>query len=291
MTFNFDSYVENSGPLNLYGIDFERACDWQLEPEELRALDYFIDVEGHTTFWARDLLNTNLRHDPKVRTFITCWAYEELFHNRALEKFRRAYDEQVSSNARAQGPARPLKEAFEALGTRFLGLWPRVQRATYLAWGAAAELTTVTGYVLLARRTRNPVLRELLQRICKDERKHFAFYYGEAKRALSTSAVVRRSTFQILSALWTPVGAGIKPRLEFEFLIRYLAEVDEGAGYEGLLEIDHMMARLPGFERFSKFESLLRDLAPRSYKENSSPSRSGVTFTPASRAHSRSISA
>ncbi len=42
------------------------------------------DVELHTICYLRDLLVTPAHNDPDVTTFLSCWAYEELWHGEAL---------------------------------------------------------------------------------------------------------------------------------------------------------------------------------------------------------------
>jgi hypothetical protein len=262
MAFNLESYLENSGPLPLEGIDFARAKDYPLDADMLRALAYFTDVEGHTILWVRDLLNTSIRHDPRVTTFISCWGYEELFHSRAIDKFLRAYGVQTGEERlqAVRSNVRFIKEKIEALGSWFIGVHPWVLKATYYAWGAAAEYTTLSGYNILAKHTTNPILREVLMRIAKDERKHFAFYFNEAKVALEHSALVRQLTFRIMDWLWTPVGTGVKAQEEVDFLMSYLARSEGGRGAELLLDVDRNMARLPGFERFAKMRGFMGNL-------------------------------
>ena len=262
MAFNLESYLENSGPLPLEGIDFSRAKDHPLDADMLRALAYFTDVEGHTILWVRDLLNTAIRHDPRVTTFISCWAYEELFHSRAIDKFLRAYGAETGEERlqEVRSNTRVIKEKIESLGSWVIGVHPWVLKAVYYSWGAAAEYTTLSGYNVLAKRTTNPVLREVLMRIAKDERKHFAFYFNEAKVALEHSEMVRRLTFHILNWLWTPVGTGVKPQAEVDFLMTYLAKADDGRGAELLLDVDRNIARLPGLERFAKMRGFMGNL-------------------------------
>src|SRR5207244_4415787 len=60
--------------------------------------------------------------------------------------------------------------------------------AVYLTIGAINELSTLTGYGALIRKSGHPVLKDLLSRIIKDERKHYAFYFNSAKEWLSGNA-------------------------------------------------------------------------------------------------------
>lgn len=260
MAFNLESYVENSGPLSLDGIDFARAREWPLDAEDLRALAYFTDVEGHTPMWVRGLLNTKLRFDPRLTTFISCWSYEELFHSRAIDKFLRAYGAETGA-ARISDIRRGMNrftESFESLAVRGLDLSPSLWRAVYLTWGAAAEFTTLTGYQLIAKRTSNPILREVLVRIGRDERKHFAFYFNEAKDVLATSTLIQKVTLALLTHTWTPVGTGVKDQAEVDFLMTYLAEAE--GGREQLLGIDQTIAKLPGLSSFARMRQFMTGL-------------------------------
>lgn len=260
MAFNLESYVEHSRSLSLDGIDFARAREWPLGADELRALEYFTDVEGHTPMWVRGLLNTNLRFDPRLTTFISCWSYEELFHSRAIDKFLRAYGAETGA-ARITDLRRGLSrlaEGLTALAVRGLDLSPSLWRAVYLTWGAAAEFTTLTGYQLIAKRTQNPILREVLVRIGRDERKHFAFYFNEAKDVLATSSLIQKATFTLLSRLWTPVGTGVKEQAEVDFLMTYLADAE--GGREQLLGIDRTIAKLPGLAGFARMRHFMKGL-------------------------------
>ena len=79
----------------------------------------------------------------------------------------------------------------------------------YLTWGAIQERSTLEAYGVLARRTQNPVLRELLHRIIKDERRHYAFYINRARPHLH-SRMAQWLTSTILRHFWTPVGDSVK---------------------------------------------------------------------------------
>jgi hypothetical protein len=47
--------------------------------------------------------------------------------------------------------------------------------SAYLTYGAISELSTLEGYGVLARRTQNPILAEIVvRRLAKDERRHFS---------------------------------------------------------------------------------------------------------------------
>ena len=117
----------------------------------------------------------------------------------------------------------------------------------YLTWGAISELTTLEGYGVLARRTRNPLLAELMNRLAKDERRHFAFYYAKAKEQLQEPAAQRLTRF-IIKHFWLPVGGGVKPDSEVAWIAKYI--LGDAQGAEIAERIDSTIAKLPGLAEF-----------------------------------------
>jgi hypothetical protein len=142
-----------------------------------------------------------------------------------------------------------LLERLEALGTFLLSrLTPGHFLTTYMAWGAIQEHSTLFGYTNLARKTRNPVLAELLRRIARDESRHFGFYYYKAQQRLKASRSAQIITSALLRAFWTPVGEGVKPRHETDSLITFIFDGPEGR--DAFERIDRTMSRLPGLGWF-----------------------------------------
>jgi hypothetical protein len=100
-----------------------------------------------------------------------------------------------------------------------------------MAWGAINELTTLTGYHQLIRRSSHPQLQAMLRPIIRDERRHFAFYRAEAKARLTDNPKAGRVVRWALRRFWTPVGAGVKSDEEVDALGLYLfADAPEGRG-------------------------------------------------------------
>ena len=57
----------------------------------------------------------------------------------------------------------------------------------------------------------HPVLTELLDRIVRDESRHFFFYYRQAELRLRRPAAARIARF-LVDRFWAPVGSGVQPR-------------------------------------------------------------------------------
>ena len=103
-----------------------------------------------------------------------------------------------------------VHEWIESRRLRSSATFSRHFHGVYLTWGAISELTTLEGYGVLASRTRNPLLAELLRRLAKDERRHFAFYYAKAREQLTHPSAQRLNRF-VIKHFWLPVGGGVKP--------------------------------------------------------------------------------
>ena len=121
-------------------------------------------------------------------------------------------------------------------------------QAVYLAWGAIQELATLEGYGVLAKRTQNPILKELLQRIIKDERRHFSFYFNKAKPHLG-SRTAQWLTAAIIRRFWTPVGDGVKDDAEVRWTMRFV--FGDAEGLDSARRIDASISKLPGMAWFN----------------------------------------
>lgn len=137
--------------------------------------------------------------------------------------------------------------------------------AVHMTWGAVSELSTLTAYQRLVARTEHPVLTDLLRRIIKDERRHYAFYRAQAHMRLSRSLRARRITRWAMKHLWAPVGTGVRPQWETDFVITHL--FGDADGMAAIGDMDVTVSSLPGLAdaglfRIAREEALVR-IAPR----------------------------
>src|SRR5947199_6665334 len=116
--------------------------------------------------------------------------------------------------------------------------------AGYLTIGAINELSTLTGYGALIRKSGHPVLKDLLSRIIKDERRHYAFYFNSAKEWLGGNERAQKLDRWMLDRVWVPAGQGVKRQEEVDALAMYL--FDDEQGEEELLDLDARIGKLPG---------------------------------------------
>ena len=82
--FDIDDYKGRTDRLRWDDLDLGAFPTRPLDDDTLRAIEYMHDVELHTICYLRDLLVTPAHNDPDVTTFLSCWAYEELWHGEAL---------------------------------------------------------------------------------------------------------------------------------------------------------------------------------------------------------------
>ena len=251
--FDIDAYLSRSGALDLRGIDWADVPRHPVPTEAIRTLKYMQDIESHTIVYLRSLLATRAIDDPDVARFLACWVYEESFHGLALERFLAAAGHPLGPRPTPRGHEAPA-QWLETRATAALSrLWPDFC-AVHMTWGAINELTTLTGYRRLAARADHPVLSELLDRIVRDESRHFFFYYRQAEIRLQRPAVARVARF-LVDRFWAPVGSGVQPQRELVFMARYL--FSDPRGHAAARKADETIRRLPGFATVGLLESWL----------------------------------
>jgi hypothetical protein len=255
LSFDIERYKASSRKLELADIEWDRVPDHPLPQGAVDAMFYMMDIETHTAIYLSELLVSRACMDPVVTSFLACWGYEEMYHGEAFVKFLRAYGVEVSDD-------RPhelrVREGFGRInatmaimfGSYLLPFFP----AIYLTVGAANELSTLTSYQQLIRRAGHPVLTQILERIIKQERTHFAFYRSQAERHLLRSGAARSVTAWFMRNRFQVVGEGTKTRAEVDELVRYL--FDGADGLHAAREIDQEISRLPGLGPLTVMERI-----------------------------------
>ncbi len=245
MAFDVERYLAASKKLDTSDLDWELVPHHPLNASELAFLRYAMNIEDHTLFYLKDLLSTPAAAEPDVAAFLSCWVYEEHFHGKALEQFVAAAGHDGRRDAEARlARSGPVARAVKAAGTWVAHRMSPDFAAVHMTWGAVNELTTLTGYEQMMRKTQHPVLKELLGRIVKDERRHFAFYYNQARQRLEASPKQQRITRWLMEKAWRPVGTGEHDVDDIVHSSRYLFGDTEGQ--EAMRSVDEAIGRLPG---------------------------------------------
>ena len=271
--FDLDRYLRASKRLDLSHLAWDDIASHSLDDGAVMCMHYMMDIETHTVIYLRDLLATRAANDPHVTAFLACWVYEELWHGEAFSDFLRAYGIEVPAepklpDGRTALPTRATRTSGlrEDLGVGHrLSLLPTMLGsmlfrdfiALHMTWGAINELTTLTAYHALIRRTDHPVLHEMLRTVIRDERRHFAFYRAQGQARLARAPRrTRRLVRWILETFWTPVGAGVKSDEEVDALVLYLFGYDDQSR-EMVRDLDATVAEIPGLDGLKLLEGVL----------------------------------
>ncbi len=245
--FDIEKFLAISKALDLTGIPLEDAAKYPVHESEVRVLRYIQDTELYTVHYMKALMETAALADEEARAFLVNWGYEECYHGRALAKFLRLTGHEPSRKSIEEfAKPRRFAEVLQDAGGRLLSMISADFIATHMTWGAINELTACHAYASLADQSANPILAQILRRIIKDERRHFAFYYQQARRRLTTPLARKMAKFA-LERLWEPVGGTMNPE-DRDFVGAYL--FGDAKGAERLAEIDRTIRKLPGMEWF-----------------------------------------
>jgi hypothetical protein len=254
MKADIEKYIAVSAKIDTSDIDWDLAREAGLSEDEKFILTYFSDVESQTIRYLKTLLQMKIAFKPTVSAFLTTWSYEEFFHGYELARLLEVCGSPLEEDRveRVTGKAR-FNEWLEAMFAPFLSrIFSNQFPAVYLSFGAIQEMTTLRGYERLAQYTRNPVLKILCERIAKQERRHFAWYFNHARELLLESSGARLLARKLLELNWVPVGAGIKSPEEVRKL--FLTLFPGEFARKVVFEIDSKMGTLPGFEGISLME-------------------------------------
>jgi hypothetical protein len=255
-TFDLDRYLRFSGATKPECFDWTTPQP-RLGDDALFTIAYMMDIESHTIVYLRDLLSTRVVRDNQVTAFLSCWVYEEFFHSLLLRRFLAtqgvAIDDQRFADLRNKTS---LADHIIRPGIAILSRVNRHFPAVHMTFGAINEISTLTGYQALIARTDSahgrsdsarPLLTTILERIIKDERRHFAFYFNQARQRLRAPAA-RRLTAFLVRHFWTPVGVTVRGDRAMRRVCAYL--FPDESGVECMAAVDRSIARLPGLEWF-----------------------------------------
>lgn len=270
--FDLDRYLRISGATKPECFDWTTPQP-RLDDDALFTIAYMMDIESHTIVYLRDLLSTHVIREAEVTAFLSCWAYEEFFHSLVLRRFLQAQGVAINDERFADLRSRTsLADHAIRPGIKILSRLTRHFSAVHMTFGAINEISTLTGYQALIARTdaahdssdgRRPLLTTILERIIKDERRHFAFYFNQARHRLRASAA-RRLTAFLVKNFWTPVGVTVRGDPAMRRICAYLFPGDRGV--ERLASVDRAIARLPGlewFDRGARYARRVQARAPR----------------------------
>ena len=237
-----------SHKIEIEDLDWGLARQHGLTESEIRSLHYFADIESQTVHYFLEVAKLKVSRDPELLTFLTMWNYEEYFHSYALTRLMEECGVKVlTATERAQeirANAR-FKAKFEDFAQGMIAVaMPKTFIALWMFWGALQECLTTQAYEELARQTKNPVLEELCRRIAKQERRHFAYYFNNAREKLEGQPFAQKFVRAIARGFYAPVGGGVKTDEEAARCVAGLFPQEKI--FEVMSYIEKRMAQLPG---------------------------------------------
>lgn len=259
---DIERLVDLSGAVELQDLDWETCRKVGISDAEERILKYLGDTETHTILYMRDLLAGHSARDHEITSFLSVWVYEELWHGRAISRLLKEAGRPEAPDrykkVTDQASIRETVEAFLSQGAAHLT--PRFIPA-HMSWGAINELTAAAAYQAMVDATENPVLAELLRRIVKQERKHFSFYFEQAKKRLTGDWKAQALTKFTIKKFWTVVGSGVGGMDNLGFIAALHFDTHDKRA--PLREAEARIQQLPGLEWFDLLDKQVARLAER----------------------------
>jgi len=237
----FRRFMSGTRPIDLEGIDWAAIPHHPIASDVLQILTYMQDVESHTVVFPRTFFSKRALEDEHVGPFLICWLYEEGMHGRALAKFLDCAGYPLPPRTRARTT---LRDRVDRMVTRAMSAAWKDFLALHMAWGAVHECTTIQAYRRLSQHNDHPILNELLNRIIRDEARHFAFYMWQAEQRLARPRVAR-VVRAIMDRFYTPVGTSHQPEPLARWVSGFLFDGENGRA--AAKHVDLTIARLPGF--------------------------------------------
>lgn len=243
-------HIAVSDKVKIDDLDWIMARKIGLTKQEIETLAYFADVESQTVYYFLEVAKLQVVRDPELLTFLTMWNYEEYFHSYALTRLLTEcgvpVEDATERSTKIRAGARFKAKFEDYTQTAIAKLMPKTFVALWMFWGSLQECLTTQAYEELAKNTNNPVLAELCKRIAKQERRHFAYYFGQAKKKLEGQSWAQKFTRWIAKKFYAPVGGGVKTDEEGARLVAQLFPGDKI--FEVMSYIEKRMAQLPGME-------------------------------------------
>ena len=241
-------HIEVSQRVEIEDLDWELARKHGLTDKEVENLKFFADIESQTVYYFLEVAKLQVARDPELLTFLTMWNYEEYFHSHAITRIMKECGVNVENATDRSTSVRSgarFKAKFEDFAQTLMAkLMPKRFVSLWMFWGALQECLTMQAYEEVIRQTKNPVLAEMFRRIAKQERRHFAYYFNQARDRLQDNKRNQRFVRYIVRKFYAPVGGGVKTDAQAAALVAGLFPGQRI--FEVMSYIERRMAQLPG---------------------------------------------
>lgn len=280
-------HIAVSDKVAIDDLDWELARTHGLTDREIENLKFFADIESQTVYYFLEVAKLQVARDPELLTFLTMWNYEEYFHSYAITRLMQEcgvhIEDATERSTKVRAGARVKAKLEDALQQLLARTVPQRFVALWMFWGALQECLTMQAYEEVIRSTQNPVLAELFRRIAKQERRHFAYYFGQARKRLVDSPRNQRFCRFIAKHFYAPVGSGVKTDAESAELVARLFPNDRI--FDVMSYIERRMAQLPGMaglDACTRWAAKIQPMLPVELRASSARTSSQRPETPRS---------
>ncbi len=275
-------HIAVSDRVEIEDLDWDLARKHGLTEREIESLKFFADIESQTVYYFLEVAKLQVARDPELLTFLTMWNYEEYFHSHAITRLMEECGVKIESaterSTKVRAGARFKAKLEDFLQTMIAKAMPKRFVSLWMFWGALQECLTMQAYEEVIRQTNNPVLAELFRRIAKQERRHFAYYFGQARDRLANNPANQRFCRFIAKHFYAPVGSGVKTEAESAELVARLFPNDRII--EVMSYIERRMAQLPGMaglDACTRWAAKIQPMLPAELRATSiAPSRAAA---------------
>jgi hypothetical protein len=164
-------------------LPWEQLDRSKVRPEYIRLAHSAIMGESNSVAALHGFLNEST-HDYDFAAFASLWAAEELQHHFAF----RSYVERVGGESFSEDAVRAMRQPYP----------PGVTHASTLATNIISELTVCHVYHEVSKSVDEPVLREMLSQISRDEARHAREFILYTRRRLGSNPEELSSVLETL---------------------------------------------------------------------------------------------
>jgi rubrerythrin len=278
MVSDIAQHIAVSDRVEIEDLDWQLARKHGLTAREIESLKFFADIESQTVYYFLEVAKLQVARDPELLTFLTMWNYEEYFHSHAITRLMQECGVEIESPTERSTAVRAgarFKAKFEDFAQQMMAkTMPKRFVSLWMFWGALQECLTMQAYEEVIRTTENPVLAELFRRIAKQERRHFAYYFNQARNRLENNPGNQRFCRFIAKYFYAPVGSGVKSDVEAAQQVARLFPNDRV--FEVMSYIERRMAQLPGMaglDACTRWAAKIQPILPADLRATSVPSQ------------------
>lgn len=229
-------------------IRFDQINRSLVTDDDITAVRWAMLIESHNPVYTGKLLDY-FQADHEMAAFVVIWGYEELMHYAKLRSYL------------AEGGFVDLKDLDRELIETRAGAWGEKERGYTPLQAYAYTMVQETGtskfYKGASNRTNEPVLKEVLTTIGKDETRHAQWYLGKAQSELARNPKGLDEIDQVLLEFNMPGSTFISNNQEYMTSMRSLTAI----GVEDIVAVLGKTTELVGLPHMLKLagNSAFRD--------------------------------